>query len=272
MSNADNTLSNPPPATNVGSTLTANPGPTRLSNAGRKRRSCVTCSKRKVKCDKQKPCHSCTKIGSECVFPHISNRSQLALTPELMEMLQRLERVVQTLEPREQERPVETLRRQSNPQYDGHQQSASSFALDIAAAMPGAEHSQENMDVGPFDQSFGVEPSEPNIEVESDTQGPWPSIKIPSASSSYKDSPGRIVRDHGRDTYVKRWFWDECSTEVSKYGISRPQPNISGIDQQRVYNGRRRLSGHPRRPGAHAENFNDTLSWHWCSRVRISHP
>ncbi|PVH68118.1 hypothetical protein DL98DRAFT_633726 [Cadophora sp. DSE1049] len=31
--------------------------------------SCVAYRKRKVKCDKQDPCLSCTKIGIECVFP-----------------------------------------------------------------------------------------------------------------------------------------------------------------------------------------------------------
>ncbi|KAF7553479.1 hypothetical protein G7Z17_g3602 [Cylindrodendrum hubeiense] len=195
---------------------TVNPAPTRLSNAGRKRRSCVNCSKRKVKCDKQQPCTSCSKIGSECVFPHVSNRSELALTPELMAMLQRLERVVQTLEPRDQEMPGINFAQQCNPEYNGHQNSASGYAPEDAAAMGGVERSDQAIGAEPFEQSFSFEHSEPGLVVESENKCTiWPSVKVPSASLSHKESPGRIVRDHGRDTYVKRWFWDECSTETS---------------------------------------------------------
>ena len=32
-------------------------------------RSCVTCRRRKVKCDKKNPCTNCAKAGSVCVFP-----------------------------------------------------------------------------------------------------------------------------------------------------------------------------------------------------------
>ncbi|KAM5369661.1 hypothetical protein ACJZ2D_008920 [Fusarium nematophilum] len=137
---------------NVTATRTANPGIIQPSNAGRKRRSCFMCSKRKVKCDKQKPCHNCAKAGCECVFPDVTaSRTQVTMTPELVEMLHRLEKAVQTLEPRDQER-------------------------------------SENR------------PS--------------------SVSSSHGESPGKIVRDHGRDTYVRRWFWDDGSTEMSSGSVS----------------------------------------------------
>lgn len=34
----------------------------------RQKRSCVRCSRRKVKCDKQYPCSTCTKAQVQCVF------------------------------------------------------------------------------------------------------------------------------------------------------------------------------------------------------------
>ncbi|KAH8747937.1 hypothetical protein F5883DRAFT_653350 [Diaporthe sp. PMI_573] len=29
-----------------------------------------------------------------------------------------------------------------------------------------------------------------------------------------------IVRDHGRETYVRRWFWDDGDTEVSSGSVT----------------------------------------------------
>jgi len=69
-------------------------------------RSCVTCRRRKVKCDKQMPCSNCTKAHSQCIFPApgraprrpregakpVSEREAL-----LLKRLRRLEGVVQEL-------------------------------------------------------------------------------------------------------------------------------------------------------------------------------
>ncbi|KAH8747936.1 hypothetical protein F5883DRAFT_372803, partial [Diaporthe sp. PMI_573] len=58
--------------------------------------SCLMYSKRKVKCDKQKPCHNCAKAGSEYIFPTIAtNRNQAGMAPELVNILHRLKKVVQ---------------------------------------------------------------------------------------------------------------------------------------------------------------------------------
>lgn len=45
------------------STLTAAPGTESI-----KPYACVTCSRRKVRCDKSEPCSTCRKSGIECVF------------------------------------------------------------------------------------------------------------------------------------------------------------------------------------------------------------
>jgi hypothetical protein len=69
-------------------------------------RSCVTCRRRKVKCDKQVPCSNCTKAQTQCVFPApgraprrprqggkvVSEREA-----ELLKRLRRLEGVVEEL-------------------------------------------------------------------------------------------------------------------------------------------------------------------------------
>lgn len=184
---------------------TTNTTPAHTSNAGRKRRSCLMCSKRKVKCDKQKPCICCVKAGIECVFPvTASNRTEVGGTPELVEMLQRLEKAVQTLGPRATEKDTSTLRpghdqaSHGGPQIDSRQ---------LQGPVPTLGEAATETRIQICDQESAV-------EVESTAQCKKRDGKAPSVSSSHAESPGKIVRDHGRDTYVRRWFWDDESNEV----------------------------------------------------------
>jgi hypothetical protein len=64
-------------------------------------RSCVTCRRRKVKCDKRHPCSNCSKAGIECIFPapgRAPRKPRLKpADPDLAERLRRLESLVQSL-------------------------------------------------------------------------------------------------------------------------------------------------------------------------------
>jgi hypothetical protein len=63
-------------------------------------RSCTTCRKRKVRCDKKHPCSNCHKAGIECVFPRpgrAPRRNKKPPDSELLARLRRLEGVVQSL-------------------------------------------------------------------------------------------------------------------------------------------------------------------------------
>lgn len=66
-------------------------------------RSCVTCRKRKVKCDKLHPCSNCTRAHIECVFPTPGRAPRKARKvsdtrdAELLARLRRLEGVVKGL-------------------------------------------------------------------------------------------------------------------------------------------------------------------------------
>ncbi|KAH0550922.1 hypothetical protein GP486_007712 [Trichoglossum hirsutum] len=63
-------------------------------------RSCVTCRRRKVKCDKQSPCSNCTKAHIPCIFPERGRavrRSRKAPDNELLKRLAKLEGVVEEL-------------------------------------------------------------------------------------------------------------------------------------------------------------------------------
>lgn len=56
-------------------------------------RSCTTCRKRKVRCDKRHPCSNCSKAGTECFFPGPGRAPRRSRKPQDTEMLVRLRRL-----------------------------------------------------------------------------------------------------------------------------------------------------------------------------------
>ncbi|KAI3338172.1 fungal-specific transcription factor domain-containing protein [Ustulina deusta] len=58
--------------------------------------SCTSCRARKLKCDKQNPCHNCERSGSECIFPARKRiqRPRKTKNAELLQRLNRLESIV----------------------------------------------------------------------------------------------------------------------------------------------------------------------------------
>ena len=70
------------------------------SATGLNPRSCVTCRRRKVRCNKENPCSNCVRAGIECVFPgpgRAPRRSRKPPDAELLARLKRLEGVVTSL-------------------------------------------------------------------------------------------------------------------------------------------------------------------------------
>lgn len=60
-------------------------------------RSCITCRRRKIRCNKLHPCSNCVKAKVECVFPEpgrAPRRSKKATESELLARLKSLEAVV----------------------------------------------------------------------------------------------------------------------------------------------------------------------------------
>ncbi|KAK1454971.1 hypothetical protein CMEL01_03731 [Colletotrichum melonis] len=183
-------------STTDGQSTTASAAPPKQpSNAGRKRRSCLLCSKRKVKCDKQKPCRNCVKYGGECVFPAAkTSQTQMVMTPELVEMLQRLEKVVQTLEPKDGDRqdPVDPQQAHKHNDEGDREPPQSPIPSPMAEDLSAT-------DLGSFGPTIG-----PGVQIGRSNP---PSAELQSVTSSHGGSDGRIVRDAGRDTY-KLHLWD----------------------------------------------------------------
>ncbi|KAF1916640.1 fungal-specific transcription factor domain-containing protein [Ampelomyces quisqualis] len=78
-------------------------------------RSCITCRRRKVKCNKKHPCSNCARAHSECVFPGPGRKPRTSRKPhdaELLDRLRRLEGVVAGLNAQVEEHELEAAARE----------------------------------------------------------------------------------------------------------------------------------------------------------------
>lgn len=173
-----NTGSPPTNGTNGTSTV-AQPNP----------RSCVTCRKRKVRCDKRHPCSNCNKAAIECIFPgpgRAPRRSRKPPDAELLARLRRLEGVVQHL----------------------------GKNLD--------EEVEKTEEVG-NDQPMKAEDA-----AEGDAKSPKEEARIPKSCGLFNGPEprkksvngvvqefGQLVVEEGRSRYVSNKFWSSMSEEVS---------------------------------------------------------
>lgn len=154
-------------------------------------RSCVTCRKRKVRCDKRHPCSNCNKAAIECVFPgpgRAPRRSRKPPDAELLARLRRLEGVVQHLG-------------------------------------KNLDEDTETVDDAVKEEPLTTEPGE-----ETDTKPGEHEKKIPKACGMFNGPQpqkksvdgmtkefGRLVVEEGRSRYVSNKFWNSMSEEVSTF-------------------------------------------------------
>lgn len=183
-------------------------------------RSCVTCRRRKVRCDKRMPCTNCRRNHIQCIFPAPGRaprrprpRDPLAPSPagqssgtsrresELLDRLRKLEGIVEEL----------------SGQIEGERGASAS------TGSPEGPHHQQGAD----------EPSGPGylgahgvggggallIGDENATglagaasSGPPPSYE---ANASLYKQFGRLVINKGRGRYISSAFWSRLKDEVS---------------------------------------------------------
>jgi len=160
-------------------------------------RSCVTCRKRKVKCDKLHPCSNCARANIECIFPNPGRAPRKIKKPtdgrdtELLARLKRLEGVVKGLG------------------LDATQE-------DIESALAGTTRRTSETDKGPGQiQSPGSDPIErPSTnsdELSTRAKAQW--IEDDRAGR-FENRFGRLVINEGKSRYVNSSFWANLSNEV----------------------------------------------------------
>lgn len=140
-------------------------------------RSCVTCRRRKVKCDKKNPCSNCVRAKIECVFPGPGRAPRKSRKPpdaELLERLRRLEGVVSSL----------------NAQVEEHEHEA---------AERERQTSTSEKDGCPFSGTNG--PNSPSVIEDNSVEG-------------LENRFGRLVVEKGRSRYINNSFWASLNNEV----------------------------------------------------------
>lgn len=194
-------------------------------------RSCVTCRRRKVRCDKHMPCSNCRRAQIPCIFP-APGRAPRRPRPkdpnappkqpssereiELMKRLRKLEGIVEELSGQIE---VETARNHSSSGNSPETTTANAATdFNTPGSGSGPRHERaESMTAGST-HSHGS-PSAPG------DGRPATLYNFNSSSSNVTQRPdnvnkkfGRLViNDHGKTRYVSSAFWSKITDEVGGF-------------------------------------------------------
>lgn len=144
-------------------------------------RSCITCRRRKVKCDKKQPCSNCLRAKIECIFPGPGRAPRKSRKPpdaELLDRLRRLEGVVQNL----------------NAQVEEHEQEAAE-----------RERDNDSRQGSLSDHCFGTG----NGGLKESA-----SVAVDNSVEGLESRFGRLVVEKGRSRYINNSFWASLNNEV----------------------------------------------------------
>ena len=149
-----------------------------IRSAHLNQRSCVTCRRRKVRCDKIHPsCTNCNKAGIECIFPGPGRAKRKTRKPqdaELLARLKKLEGVIQNL---------------------GAQVEEDKSPLRGPGVMPSIQGELESHREESLRQNGETDPKRSN-------------------STGVDKQLGRLVINEGRSRYVSNAFWASMGDEV----------------------------------------------------------
>ncbi|TVY83486.1 Bikaverin cluster transcription factor bik5 [Lachnellula suecica] len=178
-------------------------------------RSCVTCRRRKVKCDKTVPCSNCAKAGSQCVFPapgraprrpRAGGKVVSEREAELLKRLRRLEGVVDELSGQ-----VEMEAVKQSPSSD---HSSPSQQKDTESTGD-PSHKPASVRVVGMDEGSGTKKEWINRAWRIGG-GPPKSAFLTTESPTSEIGIGRLVFDEGKSRYVSHPFWSQITDEVDE--------------------------------------------------------
>ncbi len=165
-----------------------------------KRRSCVTCRSRKVKCDKLSPCSNCRRAKIACIFPSGDRPPRWA---------RRLERQNQEQQPNASQESSEgvgqVMERLRNLEalvkdLSGQLENANATAA-RGGSVPGGPSSVSSQVNSPGSSASG-----PDLDRHRDD---------PPATASVQKQFGRLVlQDANKSRYVSSGFWSRVNDEV----------------------------------------------------------
>ena len=152
-------------------------------------RSCITCRRRKVKCDKLPRCTNCQKANIECVYPapgRAPRKPRKAPDSELMERLRKLEGVVTML-------GSQATEDDKSPTKDGAEPEKTAEQLSQDEKIAKACKELKELKRQKWEQDKD---------------------KKPPPQTGLEKRFGRLVVDEGRSRYINPSFWASLSDEV----------------------------------------------------------
>lgn len=169
-----------PPSSSSSNNNKTNPQPDSSLNP----RSCVTCRRRKVRCNKREPCSNCVKAGIDCIFPGPGRAPRKARRPPDVELLSRLRRL---------EGVVESL-----------------GGTDAIEKLVSANQTS--------DSQAATRPSQTPPITRDDIPKPSRAEKVesPKVVSKTADEVGRLVIDDSRSLYVSNRIWTSIGDQVEE--------------------------------------------------------
>ncbi|KAK2749673.1 hypothetical protein FQN57_005895 [Myotisia sp. PD_48] len=148
-------------------------------------RSCVTCRRRKVRCNKLQPCSNCVKAKIECVFPSPGRAPRKSKKPRDSELLARL-------------RSLESIVQNLNGTTDTDHTSPDHAAITppttttITSTTPTNSNNINSNNINPTNAANG---ENPDLDTNS---APCPSIE---------NDFGQLMIGDGKSRYVSHRFW-----------------------------------------------------------------
>ncbi|KAJ5374022.1 Transcription factor [Penicillium concentricum] len=157
-------------------------------------RSCVTCRRRKVRCNKRSPCSNCTKSGIDCVFPPPGRAPRKSKRPPDAELLSRLRRL---------EGVIDHLRGSGN--------------TEAASASTGAPSSTTGSSTVRSEHTAPTSVStEPPNQADRSVCPFEESDPKKLAPNKFENEFGRLVIDEGRSRYVSNRLWASLGDEIEE--------------------------------------------------------
>lgn len=161
-------------------------------------RSCVTCRRRKVRCNKRTPCSNCTKAGVECIFPPPGRAPRKSKRPpdaELLSRLRRLEGVIEHLSGK-------------NGESGGGSTSSISPTQPTPATIPSISSGTASAPSVPTSSDAEKKPQNGGGCPFEDADPKKP------ATRKFENEFGRLVIEEGKSRYVSNRLWASLGDEV----------------------------------------------------------
>ncbi|KAL5359723.1 fungal-specific transcription factor domain-containing protein [Aspergillus floccosus] len=152
-------------------------------------RSCVTCRRRKVRCNKRCPCSNCARAGIECIYPPPGRAPRKTKRPQDAELLARLRRLEGVIEHLSEKNAAAAIQRSPEQQ----QANAAETTQERPAYVPPPAEAEESGGC-----PFNLDP------------------KKPLQPQNLQHEFGRLVIDEGRSRYVSNRFWASLGDEIEE--------------------------------------------------------